>query len=89
MSGRLLVTNGSFSGVTVTFTEGPVHWLVNVDGDPTRVSTACGRFQWMRYGDPLLDPDREEKQVVTCLDCLEFMADTAIVVEGETCQDGT
>jgi hypothetical protein len=54
----------------------PVHWLENVDGDPARVRTACGRFEWRRNADRLLDPNRKVLYLITCRECLRAWAAT-------------
>jgi hypothetical protein len=66
--------------------ESLVHWLENVDGDPTKVRTACGKFLWTRcsFKLPLLDPKRVPTTPVTCPECLVAMlaiADQPTVVE--------
>lgn len=30
---------------TLEFYQGPTHWLVNVNGDPNHMQTACGQFE--------------------------------------------
>lgn len=58
---------------------GPVHWLENVDGDPNRLRTACGHFEWRTKSGQLLDPNREARSPVTCEACLRALR--AVVVK--------
>ncbi len=58
----------------------PVHWLENVDDDPTKVRTACERFVWTSAMATMLDPNRTAVHPVTCAKCLAAMADQPVIV---------
>jgi hypothetical protein len=53
----------------------PVHWLVEAFDGSGLARTACRAFSW--HGGPL-DPNRKEQNRVTCLRCLEYLADREI-----------
>ncbi len=63
-------------------TEKRVHWIENVDGDASRVRTACGELEWV-WDRELLDPNRTAIYPVTCSECLAAMADQPIIVESK------
>lgn len=52
---------------------GPVHFIINVDGDPHRIRTACDSNEWTNPNDKLLDPNRPTQCFVTCQACLAAM----------------
>lgn len=54
-------------------TRGPVHFLVNVDGDPGKVGSACSAVSWKTNSDKLLDPNRQHLFPVTCPGCVAFL----------------
>lgn len=52
----------------------PVHKIENVDGDPLRIRTLCGEFEWTaRAGTGLIDSSNWGRHAVTCPGCLRVM----------------